>query len=308
MEEIKGQSSLEFGWNSHGNLVLVQVLTYYHSLSLLSAIKHYYFSSCFCSIIMSINSMASISSSSSLHHDHEKPPGLEFIRALVVSINDFILEFITNVGRWHALKLRCVSKLNMKKQEFFEFSEHSILSNLYWGIDSIEAAIQAEWPEEKARRLSNSERMLQAPALLDEQEVTAGIPNCYLVSCSYFFLSVIKRLQEDVLQVALHFLQALSVFPRLIGTDFAPELCKSLFPSLGLPKLQEMSGRKDLDSGETNVSDAMRLIARRYKHWLMYYQVLLHKETPQWRCGYREVSSPDVEAQYHMYVFPWCSS
>lgn len=34
MEEIEGQSSLEFGWNSHGNLVLVQVLTYYHSLSL----------------------------------------------------------------------------------------------------------------------------------------------------------------------------------------------------------------------------------------------------------------------------------
>lgn len=248
---------------------------------------------------MSINSMASISSSSSFHHDHEKPPGLEIIRALVVSINEFILEFITHVERWHALKLRCASKLNMKRKEFFEFSEHSILSNLYWGIDSIEAAIQAECPEEKARRLCNSERLLQAPALLDEQEVTSGIPNCYLVSCAYFYLSVIKKLQEDELQVALHFLQALSVYPRLIGTEFAPELCQCLFPSLGLPKLQAMSGRKILESDETNGSDAMRLIARRYKHWLMYYQVLLHEETPQRHCGYREVSSSGVEAQFH---------
>ncbi|KAJ4722163.1 RING-type E3 ubiquitin transferase [Melia azedarach] len=239
---------------------------------------------------MSVNSLASISSSlSAFYHDHENPD-LGLIQVLVNSINQYILEFITNVGNWNALKLRCISKLNIHKQEFFEFSEQSVLSNLYWGIDSIEAAIEAEWPEEKASRLSNSERMLQVPALLDEQEVTAGIPNSYLVSCSYFYLSVVKKLQQDELQVALHFLQALSGFPTLIGTEFAPKLCESLFPSFPMTKLQE------------NVSESMRQMARRYKHWIMYYQVLQYKETPQLHCGYREISSPDIELEEQYYM------
>ncbi|KAM5578977.1 hypothetical protein ABKV19_008991 [Rosa sericea] len=37
--------------------------------------------------------------------------------------------------------------------------------------------IEAEWPEEKAAQLRKAEQMLQVPALLDEDGVTAGIPN-----------------------------------------------------------------------------------------------------------------------------------
>lgn len=241
--------------------------------------------------------MASLSSSflSVSYRDNERPD-LETIRVLVISINQCILEFITNVERWNSIKMRCTSKINIQKQEFFEFSEQSVLSNLYWGIDCIEAAIQAKWPEEKTLKLNNSESMLQVPALLDEHEVTAGIPNSYLVCCSYFYLSVIKKLQKDELQVALNFLQALSVLPRLIAIELAPELCRSLFHS------GTMSGRnfesfylEDFD--KENATETMRQMAKRYKHWLMYYQVLMYKEAPQAHSGQKDISSPHVEAK-----------
>lgn len=61
-------------------------------------------------------------------------------------------------------------------QEFFEFSEHSVLSNLYWGIESIEAAAGAK---DKVWRLGNSERMLQVPASLDENGVTLGMDHSF---------------------------------------------------------------------------------------------------------------------------------
>ncbi|KAK2645809.1 hypothetical protein Ddye_021004 [Dipteronia dyeriana] len=254
---------------------------------------------------MSSNSMASFSSfSSPLEHDNERPD-MESIRVLVVSINQYIHEFIANVQSWHALKLKCNSRLVIQKQEFFEFSEQSVLSNLYWGIVNIEAAIQAKCPEEKTTKLKNSERMLQVPALLDELEVTAGVPNRFLVCCSYFYLAVVRNLQRDELQVALHFLQAILVFPRLMATEFAPEVCENLFPGCTVPKLQEMGMRRrrrsldsfrGFDSGEESVSDSMRQLAKRYKHWLMYYQVLQHQEIPQ-----RRISTPDVEAQCFMH-------
>ncbi|KAJ0091794.1 hypothetical protein Patl1_25043 [Pistacia atlantica] len=247
---------------------------------------------------MSSSSMASISSSflSASYRDNERPEP-ETIRALVILINQYILEFITNVERWQSVKMRCTSKINIQKQEFFEFSEQSVLSNLYWGIDCIEAAIQAKWPEEMTSRLKNSESMLQVPALLDEHEVTAGIPNRYLVCCSYFYLSVIKKLQKDELQVALHFLQALSVFPRLIGTELAPELCQSLFPS-GTMSRRNLESFYLEDFGKENATEAIRQMAKRYKHWLMYYQVLMNQEAPQVHSGQTDISSPHVEANY----------
>ncbi|TXG71714.1 hypothetical protein EZV62_000293 [Acer yangbiense] len=252
---------------------------------------------------MSSNSMSSISSfSSPLEHDHERPD-MESIKVLVVSINQYIHELIANVQSWHALKLKCNSRLVIQKQEFFEFSEQSVLSNLYWGIENIEAAIQAKCPEEKTTKLKNSERMLQVPALLDELEVTAGVPNRFLVCCSYFYLAVVRNLQRDELQVALHFLQAILVFPRLMVTEFAPEVCENLFPLCTMPKLQEMDKRRrsldsfsGFDSGEESVSDSMRQLAKRYKHWLMYYQVLQYQEIPQ-----RRISTSDVEAHCFMY-------
>ncbi|KAK3189543.1 hypothetical protein Dsin_029104 [Dipteronia sinensis] len=253
---------------------------------------------------MSSNSMASISSfSSPLEHNNERPD-MGSIRVIIVSINQYIHEFIANVQSWHALKLKCNSRLVIQKQEFFEFSEQSVLSNLYWGIDNIEAAIQAKCPEEKTTKLKNSERMLQVPALLDELEMTAGVPNRFLVCCSYFYLAVVRNLQRDELQVALHFLQAILVFPRLMATEFAPEVCENLFPECTVPKLQQMGmmRRRSLDSirgfhsGEESVSDSMRRLAKIYKHWLMYYQVLQCQEIPQ-----RRISTPDVEAQCFMH-------
>ncbi|KAL5785199.1 hypothetical protein ACOSQ2_007591 [Xanthoceras sorbifolium] len=258
---------------------------------------------------MSSNTMTSISSFLlPLEHDHERPD-VESIRVLVMSINQYIHEFIANIQSWETLKLRCTSRLVIQKQEFFEFSEQSVLSNLYWGIDNIEPAIQAKWPEEKTSRLRNSERMLQVPALLDELEDTAGIPNCFLVCCSYFYLAVVRNLQRDELQAVLHFLQAILVFPRLVAMEFAPELCASLFPSCTMSKLQEMGKRRMrslesfrlVNSGEDNVSESMRQLARRFKHWLMYYQVLQCQEIPQLLSGNREISTPDVEAQCSMH-------
>ncbi|KAJ9154514.1 hypothetical protein P3X46_027837 [Hevea brasiliensis] len=243
------------------------------------------------------SSMASSSSfsCSPLSHDYERPD-LESIKALLIAVNEYFLEFLANAELWNSLKSQCISKLNIRKQEFFEFYEHSVLSNLYWGIENIEAAIHAKCTEEKTTWLMNSERMLQAPALLDEHGVTAGIQNHYLVCSSYFYLSAVRKLQNDEWQVALHFLQAMLVSPRLVRTELAPELCGNLFPSSIVLEIQIMGGKNNNESvadflKEANVNDAIREIARRYKHWLMYYQVMLHGATPQWHCRSRGSSS-----------------
>ncbi|KDP27810.1 hypothetical protein JCGZ_18890 [Jatropha curcas] len=239
--------------------------------------------------------MASISSfsCSPLSHDYERPD-LESIKALVIAVNEYFLEFLANIELWNSLKSQCISKLNIRKQEFFEFSEHSVISNLYWGIESIEAAIQEKNAAERLTRLKNSERMLQAPALLEEDGVTAGIQNHYLVCCSYFYLSLVRKLQNDESQVALHFLQATSVSPRTIRTELAPELCASLFNSRIVSEMDVISGKNDK---EAIINEAIREIARRYKHWLMYYQVMLYGETLQWQCRSKDASFRDDELQ-----------
>ncbi|KAJ1407660.1 WD40/YVTN repeat-like-containing domain superfamily [Sesbania bispinosa] len=168
------------------------------------------------------------------------------------------------------------------------FNQQSVLSNLYWGIDSIETAIQAQQPEERSFRLTNSEQMLQVPAMLDEEEVTATVPNRYIVCCSYFYLSVVRKLQGDEWQAALHFLQAVLVSPKLVWTEFASELCESLFPQSNIPKKLENNGSRRLESvspiaSEDEVSEAIREKARSYKDCLVYYQVMLYGETPWWR-------------------------
>lgn len=217
---------------------------------------------------------------------------------VLVSINRFIDDTLEDERTRSGLKLRCTSKLRIQKQEFFEFSEQSVLSNLYWGIDSIEAAIQAQQPEERSFRLMNSEQMLQVPAMLDEEEVTATIPNRYLVCCSYFYLSVVRKLQGDEWQAALHFLQAVLVSPRLVWTEFASQLCESLFPQSNMSMMQGNCSSRSLESvsSEDGIDEAIREVARRYKECLVYYQVMLYGETPWWRsyCGKQSARSVDV--------------
>ncbi|XWS39021.1 hypothetical protein CRYUN_Cryun18bG0014400 [Craigia yunnanensis] len=258
---------------------------------------------------MSNNFMAPISSpssssflASSYSYEHDRSD-LESIRVVVNSINRYICELITDNETRNSLRLKCTSKLNFQKQEFFEFSEHAILSNLYWGIDSIESAFQAKFPEERTSRLKKSEKMLQVPALLDEQGTTAGIPNEYLVSCSYFYLSMVKNLQNDQLQAVLHFLQALLVSPSLVRTELASELCENLFFSCTTCETQEIGGMRRLqsvsrkNSAGDNLSELTRQMARRYKQWLMFYRVMLYGETTQRQCGCSDILSPAYESQ-----------
>lgn len=175
---------------------------------------------------MSHNSMATLSSSTPpvFSYDDDKLD-LESVRKVVVVINQHITALLADTKSWKSLKLKCSSKLDVcSNRGYLEFSEQSILSNLYWGIESIEAALQAKWSQERTSRLQNSEIMLQVPASLDEHGETAGIPNSYLTGYSYFYLSVVRKLQGDEWQVAMHFLQALAVSPRLLHTEIATEL------------------------------------------------------------------------------------
>ncbi|XP_010547024.1 PREDICTED: putative E3 ubiquitin-protein ligase LIN-1 isoform X3 [Tarenaya hassleriana] len=194
---------------------------------------------------------------------------LDSTRALVFQINDYVLRLVGDFESWVWIKGKCSKRLGIQKEKLFEFSQHSALSNLYWGVESIEAALQPEWSEEMMSRLRNSERMLQMPALLDEQETTNCVPNRILVSFSYFYLSIVSNLQGDALQTVLHFLQSVLVSPELVRTDIAPELCESLFNC-------EMSELQDM--GKDKTDEYIREMARNYKYRATYYQVMLYGE------------------------------
>ncbi|KAK8709841.1 hypothetical protein V6N13_060842 [Hibiscus sabdariffa] len=250
---------------------------------------------------MSENSMAPPPSPSFLVPD--RPPDVESMRVVVNSINRYVSGLVTDDREWDSVRMKCSSRLNFQKQEFFEFSEQAVLSNLYWGIDGIEAAVQAESGEDRADQLKESEKMLQVPALLDEQGITAGVPNEYLVCCSYFYLSVIKNLQNDQLQAALHYLQALLVSPMLVRTEFASEeLCESLFLSGNDSDRREIGGIRRLKSVSSTGSawgdhtESTGQTARRYKHWLMYYRVMLFGKTTQLQNECNDILSPVYES------------
>lgn len=130
-------------------------------------------------------------------------------------------------------------------------------------------------------RLQNSENMLQVPASLEEQGETAGIPNSYLTAYSYFYLSIVRKLQGDEWQVAMHFLQALVVSPRLLHTEIATQLCTQL----SVLCFEQETRLKD----ENEIYDMMVKMARRYKAWLMYYQIMSSGDAGSLRNG--EVSS-----------------
>ncbi|KAL8158011.1 hypothetical protein AgCh_002645 [Apium graveolens] len=244
---------------------------------------------------MSHTSLASTSYSSSSSsfispHTHQKLD-LKSIQLLVSKINQYLDEFIVDDKARKNVKHKCSSRLKSTgKQEFFEFSEQSIISNLYWGIESIEAAILAKNnAEERVTRLQNAEKMLQVPALLSEHGVTAEIQNNYLVCSSYFYLALVRKLQNDEWQVAIHFLQALMVSPTLIFKEFAPKLCTNIFESCIVSERQEVNARRK--SGAMNhsnyregeVGEGLRMIAKLYKGWLMYYQVMSYGDASRSR-------------------------
>ncbi|XP_022979665.1 putative E3 ubiquitin-protein ligase LIN-1 [Cucurbita maxima] len=213
---------------------------------------------------------------------------LNSIRGLVVSINQYIHEFLSNAEARTSVKLRCISKLRNHKHEYFEFLEQSIISNLYWGVENIEDTVQTSSSEVRATKLQTAEQMLQVPALLDEHGETSGMDNRYLVCCSYFYLSLVKNLQGDEWQVALHFLQSLLVSPRLVLTEFAQEFCYSLLLSFATCSRQEnctsMRSNSCVEFGEGDFGEStVRQVARKYKDWLMYYQVMSYGETHQWQ-------------------------
>ncbi|KAF7837811.1 putative E3 ubiquitin-protein ligase LIN-1 [Senna tora] len=248
------------------------------------------------SIFMPPNSNSSMISSSSSSH-HSDMPDLKSIWVLI-TINKHIVEAIEkNEKTRNSLKLRCSSRLRIQKQEFFEFSEQQVLSNLYWAIDAIEAAIQTQEPEERSFRLSNTEQMLQVPAMLDEEGVTATVPNRYLLCCSYFYLSVVRKLRGDEWQAALHFLQAVLVSPRLVCTEFAPQLCETLFPSVFSAK-----------NSQEDVNKAIRGMARRYKECLMYYRVMLYGDTPWWRRNGPNISRVSSDTAQHELRLQTCNN
>lgn len=211
---------------------------------------------------------------------------LESVEEIVVSINRFVQEFLADPGSRTELRAKCASMIGGKgegrEEGFVGFSKQSVLSNMYRGIDGLEAAIRAEKPEECVSLLRDVERMLQVPALLNEHGATAGIENSCLVSVSYFYLSAVKKLQKDEWQVAMHFLQELLVSPRIAWEVFAPDLCEFLFPSVVASQGRSWGGYV-ID--EEQSCEAMREVARKYKGWLMYYQVMLYGETPQWSPG-----------------------
>ncbi|KZV42141.1 hypothetical protein F511_28817 [Dorcoceras hygrometricum] len=217
------------------------------------------------------------------------------VRALVTILNHHISGILEDSESIKALKLTCASKLKIQAQEFFEFSEHSVLSNLYWGIESVEAAAAAR---DEAWRLENSERMLQVPASLDENGVTLGIENSFLVCCAYFYLSVVEGIRKNEWQVAMHFLQALLVSPRLVHAEFAPGICRDLFPLFVRHKIAKPFGSRRVSAAtfreldDQMIDEMIRWISRIYKPWLMYYHIMSRVDFSQ-RSGGCDSSSAD---------------
>nr|XP_009411673.2 PREDICTED: putative E3 ubiquitin-protein ligase LIN-1 [Musa acuminata subsp. malaccensis] len=215
---------------------------------------------------------------------------LDAVRSLVSSVNRHVHRFLSDAAARKSLQLRCGRALAASHQAFFEFSEHSVLSNLYWGIENIEVALQCQCRDGWTQRLAASEKMLQMPALLDEVGSTAGVDNRYLVCCSYFYLALVWKLRRDEWQMMMHLLQSLLVSPNCFRKELAPGLWRSLFGSL-------TSRTED----EEEVEEIARQHVRRYKDWLMYYQVVSYGETPPWNKERSGADHGEREAENYQY-------
>ncbi|KAK8960025.1 hypothetical protein KSP40_PGU022514 [Platanthera guangdongensis] len=189
----------------------------------------------------------------------------------ITAVDRHFARLLSSPATLGTLHLRCTAKLTIPSGSIFKFSHHSILSNLHRGIEAIESAVNAGSADDRNALLSNSEMMLQIPAMLDEDAATAGIDNKFIVCCSYFHLAVIRKLWNDEWQMAVHFFQAVLVSPGYIRAEFTPELYSSLFGTFG---------------GKEGDEEAARRLARRYKDCLMFYQVISYGESRsnQFKC------------------------
>ncbi|KAG1338712.1 putative E3 ubiquitin-protein ligase LIN-1 [Cocos nucifera] len=235
---------------------------------------------------------ASSSSLSSTTHSHlDNRLDLDSILSIVSLVNRHIQCFLSNHAARKFLRLKCNSSLTISNHGCFEFSQHSVLSNLYWGMENIELAIQSNCQEERNSRLTKSEKMLQIPAFIEEDGSTAGIENRYIVCCSYFYLSLVRKLRRDEWQMTMYFLQSVLVFPQLVRKELAPGLWRRLFGSL-----------VTIRDTEEAVDEAAKQQGRRYKDWLMYYQVVSYGETPPWIKGCSVADNCMREAQNQQYT------
>ncbi|KAJ0602906.1 putative [Myosin heavy-chain] kinase transcription factor WD40-like family [Helianthus annuus] len=205
---------------------------------------------------MASTSSSSSSSTSSLSID------LHLLQYLVTLINNHITTLISNPKSRKLLHAKCASNLNNS----FGFSEQAILSNLYWGIQNVEDAIESR----NQKFVKTSERALQAPASLNENGTTGGVSNEYLVCCAYFYLCLLWKVKGDEVQVALHFLQALVVAPGVVRGELAPELYRAVVESCIAP----------LRPGLGDGLDGVKWGAASCKAWLMYYQVVSYGRSP----------------------------
>ncbi|XP_076924094.1 putative E3 ubiquitin-protein ligase LIN-1 [Bidens hawaiensis] len=212
---------------------------------------------------MPSTSSSSTSSFTSNHHESIDP---DLLRLLVTLINNHIGLLISNPKSRKTIHAKCTSNLDILKHDSFDFTEQSVLSNLYWGIQNVEDAVESKC----VKQIKVSETMLQAPASLTEPGATLGISNEYLVCCSYFYLSLLRKLHGDAMQVAVYFLQALVASPAVVRDELAPELYRALVESCIVPL------RPDLGGG----FDGVKWGAMSYKAWLMYHQVVDYGRSP----------------------------
>ncbi|PWA47331.1 transducin/WD40 repeat-like superfamily protein [Artemisia annua] len=213
----------------------------------------------------SSSSSPSSSSASSHHHELIHP---HLLRELVTLINSHVNSLLSSPKARKTIENKCTSSLNSTREhKSLDMSEQTVLGNLYHGIQNVELCIKSKC----SQHIITCEKMLQAPASLDENGITAGVSNAFLVCCAYFYLCLLRKLVEgDEVQVALYFLQALVVSPGLVKSELAPELYKSVVESCIVPL------RPELGCGVEGV----RWGATSYKAWLMYYQVISYGQQP----------------------------
>lgn len=216
--------------------------------------------------------MALVPSSSQTHFTQTRLD-LDSIRSLISQVNHHLSDLLSDPNSRNSLQHKSCAILSNSTSQSTEFTDQSVISSLYYGIKSTEAANQCGSIEEKNSQLVDAEKMLQVPALQEEDGTSTGIENRLLVSLAYFFLALVKKLQADQWQMTLHFLQSVSVHPELVRTKLAPRLWECVFGACA-----PGAGRK---VGE-EIDDMARCQARRYKSWLMYYQVVSSGDNPTW--------------------------
>ncbi|KAJ4775867.1 Transducin/WD40 repeat-like superfamily protein [Rhynchospora pubera] len=226
------------------------------------------------SVPISSYPMALLPSSSSFHaHFPETRPDLHSIRTLISHVNHHLTHLLSDPIARNSLHQKFLAILSTSTSQSSDFSHHSVLSNLYYGIKSTEAATQCTSFEEKTSRLADAEKLLQVPALQQEEGTSAGIDNRLMVSLAYFYLALVKKLQGDQWQMTIHFLQSVSVHPQLLRTQLAPTLWECVFSACA-------HGHGAAREAGEEIDGAAKCQARRYKSWLMYYQVVSYGDAP----------------------------